>query len=85
MTKIAQLEHPPKSERVKEIADRLRGTTGYNGHIDDIEDLTTEECKELDSMVFCCEGCNWWCDAEECNEDDGWFCNECIKDHDFAA
>jgi hypothetical protein len=81
INRLAGHNHPPRSERVKEIADRLRGTTGYNGDVDDIEDLTIEECKELDSQVFNCTRCNWWCDGEECNEHEGeWVCDECLAD-----
>lgn len=73
--------HPPKSDKVKALAARLTGTTGFNGDQDEIEELTLEECKELDSLVFNCVACNWWCDAEECNEDEAeWVCDECYRD-----
>jgi len=45
-----------------------------------MEDLTIEESQQMDDIVFSCEGCGWWCDASECNEDDGWFCDECMGD-----
>lgn len=56
--------------RATEIADRLIGTIGYNGDIDDIGSLTSDECKELDSLVFCCAICNWWCDISELIDED---------------
>lgn len=54
--------------RAAEIADRLRGTIGYPGDMDDIGDLTTEEAQELDQLVFCCGVCGWWLDVDEVSE-----------------
>lgn len=35
-------------------------------------------CTQVDDRVFCCEGCDWWCLAEELNNDgDENLCDEC--------
>lgn len=73
------LEHPVLSSELRAKAEALIGTC----HMSDpewMEDLSIEELREVDSIVFSCEQCGWWCDADECNEDDGWFCNDCMKD-----
>lgn len=37
----------------------------------------------LDELVFCCEGCCWWCEIGELRNDgtDGeWLCEDCTDD-----
>ncbi len=81
MTKPAQLAHPPKFEHVRKLAESLIGRChmSYPEELE-LEDYSTEELKEFDSIVFSCEQCGWWCSADECNEDDGWFCEECHEE-----
>jgi hypothetical protein len=64
------------SERVSALADRLVGTC-YHG-VDEIAELTKDECYQLDDLVFMCGECEWWFEQSECvNTDEGWFCREC--------
>jgi hypothetical protein len=79
MTKLA---HPPQAD-VRKLAESLIGSC----HISDPPELhewSIEKLKEFDALCFSCEACGWWCDAEECNEDDGWYCNDCFKER-FSA
>lgn len=39
-------------------------------------------CAELDQLIFCCEGCNWWFEMGEMGEmadtpNGDWCCEEC--------
>lgn len=71
------LAHPPHllTEEQRKLAHDMIGRA--NVDTDWLDDLSIEQLQEVDDIVFCCEGCNWWCAAEECNERDGWFCDEC--------
>lgn len=46
----------------------------------------TQFCDGLDSVVFCCAGCGWWCGTDEMSEAVGnghdQFCNECEPEED---
>lgn len=39
-------------------------------------------CAEIDSRIFCCESCNWWCEISEMVDDasDRWVCEDCAGD-----
>lgn len=38
-------------------------------------------CDRLDSIVFCCESCNWWFEISEmCSEHDVWKCEDCCHE-----
>jgi hypothetical protein len=41
-------------------------------------------CATLDSLVFCCEECEWWHDVAEIHLDtgSGFICNDCACDED---
>lgn len=60
------------SERVEKLANRLLGSC--DSAVDEIEELTIEECRELDDIVLLCSGCGWWFEASEVDEE---LCNEC--------
>lgn len=34
-------------------------------------------CAHLDSLIFCCETCAWWCEHSEMSEDYEWVCQDC--------
>lgn len=36
-------------------------------------------CNALDSVVFCCLSCDWWCDVSEMTDDPDhdWCCDDC--------
>lgn len=71
------------TDRVKEIAAKLIGSSGYDGDVDDIGDLTSDECKQLDDLCFECVNCNWWCAESEKNDvDDEWMCDQCVGEID---
>ncbi len=72
------LAHPP-STKIMALAERLVGTVGSVPLHEQIEDLSIEECRELDAIVFNCERCNWWCSTDELNDgpnDEQW-CDQC--------
>jgi hypothetical protein len=60
----------------RQIADDLIGTCNSlavaleHRDADGVENDITF-CAALDSLVFCCEGCDWWCGIEELNNDTG--------------
>ena len=73
---VAMNKQAPPSAKVIELAARLRGTC--DSGVDEIEDLTVDECKQLDRLVFCCEQCNWWFEHNEMGSGkDVWKCREC--------
>lgn len=44
----------------------------------DLDELTIEELRELDALVFLCSECGWWCGMSECSiVDDDQVCREC--------
>lgn len=64
------------SDRARTLAYKLLGTC--DGAVDQIEELTLEECRALDDIVLNCVACNWWVEAGECDEDG--VCSECRDD-----
>lgn len=68
------------------VIDALQGTCQSLEHVldehnalqlrDDREFLT-----ELDSRIFCCTQCDWWCEISE-QSDDGERCDECNPEED---
>jgi hypothetical protein len=36
-----------------------------------------EFCMQLDALIFCCEGCEWWHEQSEMAEDAEGFCEDC--------
>ena len=74
---MTALAHPPSS-KVRALADKLIGTIGPADLVDQVEDLSIEECKDLDALVFECTCCGWWCTDRERNIiNDEWVCDEC--------
>ena len=69
------------------IADQLQGSCdslqSRLEHIDreDLE-MNQEFCDRLDSLVFNCECCNWWCEISEMTDDPDhdWNCTDCYPD-----
>ena len=65
-------------------AEQLQGTCKSIPELgEEFEDLEDDSdfCATLDSLVFECERCNWWCEisemSEKCADDGGWYCDEC--------
>ena len=46
----------------------------------EFEDMTAEDCGELDQTIMCCDSCGWWYETSEMNTDGGdTLCEECAK------
>jgi len=68
------------NEKVRHLADALIGSPGSTELQDQIESLSLDECRQLDTLCFCCAGCDWWCAESERNEcDDMWYCDDCAE------
>lgn len=68
--------HPP-SPKIMALAEKLIDN-GDNGLTDELNDLTIEECRELDSVAFRCTCCDWWFHKRECVTVEGeWQCEAC--------
>lgn len=71
-------------EDAEEVADTLVGTCLSLGQglemcgVDESAVDNEDFCSELDSRVFCCEGCGWWTPAEDLHDETGrMLCDEC--------
>lgn len=63
-------------QRALVVADQLLGTCkSLSDFATEDEQNNREFCAVLDDHVLSCEQCNWWCDANEVN-DEG-VCNDC--------
>lgn len=56
------------------IQEKIDEITGTCEHLD-LDDFTDEELIILDSQIFQCETCGWWCPLEEETEDR--ICTDC--------
>lgn len=72
---------------IDELCDILQGTCESLGtkleqmYPDMVEeDLTTDELFKIDSTVFLCETCGWWCEISEMADNGEWICQECADD-----
>lgn len=75
------------SDERKQLLDKivadLRGTCQ---DIDEVADyhsageLTIDDLEYIETWVFLCEGCGWWCDVGEMreNEDGEHVCEDCV-------
>lgn len=67
---------------IHKLIDSLRGTcTTIEEHLpDNMEwsDLTTSDHEAIDSNIFLCEECGWWCDIDEQKDDEK--CTDCAED-----
>jgi hypothetical protein len=78
-----------REEKIKELAHDLIGSSGmsdletYMEDEGEIQDITLDEFKMIDEIVFKCTCCDWWCgeDEKETNENDEWVCRECHGDN----
>lgn len=67
---------PPPRPSIQALAARMLGTC--EGFVDEINALTVEECRELDSIVLNCVICNWWFDTDDMTDlDQGMACPDC--------
>ena len=66
--------------KIDEIAEELRGQCMLS-----LEDILEREGIDendfdhsyLDSLVFLCEDCGWWCEISEMNDSGDWVCEDC--------
>lgn len=70
--------------KVREVAETIQGTCrGLDDVVQEVfgdPDLTATELdiellRELDSITMECEGCNWWCEPHELDEEQ--VCDDC--------
>lgn len=43
---------------------------------------TEEVTQAIDAEVFCCSQCDWWCERNEENNEEGGVCTDCMPDED---
>lgn len=72
------------SEKARIIAEELQGTCNslqfaLESHEWDGADNSQDFCDTLDSLVFECKVCNWWCETSEMSHDEehDWECEDC--------
>lgn len=71
-----------------QIVEYLNGSCETLHHALDTFDATTLEDDEkflnyLDSEIFNCSCCGWWCEVSDINEQDSEFvCNDCFCEED---
>lgn len=71
--------------QIHELADDLQGTCQTLEQVQErlgIGELTVADHQYLDSLVFLCDRCGWWCEAcEESREFPG-TCDDCNPDEE---
>ena len=68
---------PEREAEIRAFADELIGTS--QGLPEAYVDWPAEDLEFLYTLVFCCEGCGWWCSVDEWNDGDvGIMCDECV-------
>lgn len=68
-------------ERAREVADEIAGSCRRLNAVATTEEVNNAEfCAELDSLVFECDGCGWWCWAEEESNAEPGNCDECAPE-----
>lgn len=80
------------AEHTAKIAHALVGTAEAIQYViarldlDHLYDNETDlDTALFDSIVFCCTCCEWWCGADEINDDPEtgqWICDDCAADQD---
>lgn len=74
------------TDRMDNVISTLQGTIGSmweacesNGFNED--ELTIEETEQLDEAITQCEGCGWWVETSDCNnenENGDYVCHNCV-------
>jgi hypothetical protein len=71
----------PPNAKVQKLANDLVGTCGMGEVQDRLNDLSEDECHQLDMVAFCCCECEYWHPRTDFVETlEGWFCKECRVD-----
>lgn len=71
--------------RIQELAETLLGTplslTDVCRSMGLPDDLTKEQAEQLDSEVFECACCGWWCSSDEAHDESGeLICDQCEEE-----
>lgn len=69
-------------EMARRAAELLQGSSqGIANLGEEFEalELNAEFCAELDSLVFCCDYCNWWFEQSEMSDTEDWVCEDCAE------
>lgn len=80
-----------RESTISQVCNDLIGTCSMQGieaHLEDagITMLTMPELQQIDSIVFDCKTCGWFCSADEINDyDDDWHCDSCAEGDDNAS
>lgn len=70
--------------KIEEFVEYMRGSSNsLNQGLDtfeiDEDELTADDYNYIDSEIFECEECNWWCSQDERSEDEGGnTCQDCF-------
>lgn len=56
----------------RSLEDGLETQFGENASVDDFD---IELLRHLDDITMCCEGCQWWCETHELNDNQQ--CGDC--------
>lgn len=71
-------------ERCADIVHDLLGTCKSLEEVcsdDEINDKVVTDA--IDAEIFECDGCGWWCELSELNDDTGrWLCDDCSDEPD---
>jgi hypothetical protein len=74
-------------QKMDRVAEYLRGTcksleeglaTEFGEDGTDILEFDTELLRRLDDQILECQGCNWWCETGEVNDDT--LCTDCAPE-----
>lgn len=84
---MSEIENTPANQtKIDEVAEYLQGTCksleeGLEhvfGEGADVGNIDIQLLHRLDDQTMCCEGCNWWCETSELDEDQ--LCGDCRDD-----
>lgn len=73
---------PQRYAEIRVLADKLVASCdGGRDEADEVEALSLDECKVLDSMAFECSHCNQWYAVADRTEDSAgqWCCTDCER------
>lgn len=71
-------------QKIRKVAERLQGTCGslddalqdvFEDDTLSVSDFALPLLYELDNITMECQGCNWWCETHEL--DDNQICDDC--------
>jgi len=79
---MAEASLLPIPDNVRDLARRLIGTIGMGELLDEINELSHREAKQLDLLALLCESCGWWfAKIDIVDTGTKYFCKECHKEH----